>query len=156
MKASNMKLEGTLYSCAAQRPSARCSRIRMKRIRAIMVLLISTAGFAQTGPMEDPDLIAKQIIQSRLATTPIVGASTNAVLLRELDSHLYRAVLDSKDKKLKVLITIKILKDMPYIHRPGYPTPSDEERLTTLAKNPQYQILKDRYFQLVKDDRIEK
>ena len=120
----------------------------MKTI-AIILSLIVLASDAIAEVSSVPEDVANAILQDRLAITPRVGASTNSIFLREFDVHLYLTALTTLDKKLKALIAIKALKEMPIILKPGQTPPSDAERITRTEGNQDFQVLKKWYDELL-------
>ena len=120
----------------------------MKTI-AIDFCLIILASDAIAEAPSAPEDVANAILQDRLAITPRVGASTNSIFLREFDVHLYLTALTTQDKKLKALIAIKALKEMPIVLKPGQTPPSDAERITRTEGNRDFQVLKKWYDELL-------
>ncbi|MHC4874464.1 MAG: hypothetical protein ACYTFY_21630 [Planctomycetota bacterium] len=85
----------------------------------IVMLITSLSAKEQT-----PESMANSIIQQKLALSPRVGIAKpgDDVFLYELDINLYQAALESKDKRIKALVAIKALRDMPHIVKSGeYP-----------------------------------
>ena len=101
-----------------------------------------------------PEELANSILQDRIALCPRVGLAKpdDDVFLRELDVNLYQAALDSKDKKVKVLVAIEAIKSMPQLVRNGEQPLSEAEKETRFRQNPDYARLKAWYLQLIHEE----
>ena len=118
-------------------------------ISLLALLVVSTNANERT-----PEELANAILQDRVATCPRVGFAkpNDDVFLMELDVNTFQAALESKDMKLKALVTIKASKSMPYIVKDGENPLSEEEKEKRFRENPQYKKLKAWYLELVHED----
>ena len=127
------------------------SKKTMKKFIATIILLSCFMVYADV--ITDVEALANSILQDRIAITPLVGVSANLAFEREFNAHVYQAALNTNDKKLKALVAMHALKDMPVIRRSGDKEPTEQERLRVLAENTQFKKLKKWYFQLLEGKR---
>ena len=121
-------------------------------IKLTVAALLASRLFAFAADMTDPEAVANGILQGRLATTPMVGTSSTSVFIWEFDTHLYRSALTTDDKRMKALVAMQVLRNMPMFRKPGEEPVTEQERHDILAMNKEFQLLKDWYFTLSEED----
>jgi len=125
----------------------------MKRILKAFVIIVLAAQPSKAEDLGSPKAIADGVLQMMVSTSPIVGSGLGDVFEKEYQAHLCTAALRSNDLRLKALVAINALREMPVLRKPADPPISEGERARILKENPDYRALVKWYFDLMKEER---
>ena len=117
----------------------------MKKFLITLTLFFSVIpALAEVNPEE----IANNILQDIVSISPRSGLSQDNIFEKEFRIHLYAAALKTKDNKLKALLALKAIKEIPVILKEEQKPLTQAEKIKILNRNTDYILLKKWFFEL--------